>query len=121
MEKGGQKGTHRVPSGSIGVVFEEGMRWEWVEGAWVCISVKHAVLTMVFSLFCHSVRSCYSNGKVTEAAGTFFSLLQLVIDTLHSFIYFLFIHIYISSFHMLLPLFMLMTNSFISVPLNHSF
>ena len=72
MEKGGQKGTHRVPSGSVGVVFEVGMRWEWVEGAWVCISVKHAALTTVFSLFCHSVHSHYSNGKVTEAAGTFF-------------------------------------------------
>ena len=34
MEKGGQKGTHRVPSGIVGVVFEVGMKWEWVEGAW---------------------------------------------------------------------------------------
>src|SRR5260370_37296150 len=70
----------QVPSGSVGVVFEVGMRWEWVEGAWVCISVKHAALTTVFSLFHHSVRSRYSNGKVMEAASTFFSLLQLVID-----------------------------------------
>src|SRR5260370_3663066 len=87
MEKGGQKGTHRVPSGSVGVVFEVGMRWEWVEGAWVCISVKRAALTTVFSLFRHSVRSRYSNGKVTEAAGTFFSLLQLVIDRVPSGIF----------------------------------
>ena len=23
-----------LPSGSVGVVFEVGMKWEWVEGAW---------------------------------------------------------------------------------------
>ena|SRR5260370_3684799 len=48
MEKGGQKGTHRVPSGIVGVVFEVGMKWEWVEGAWG--AYQHEACSLDYSI-----------------------------------------------------------------------
>src|SRR5260370_34008848 len=80
MEKGGQKGTHSVPSGIVGVVFEVGMKWEWVEGDWGMYQCEACSLDygIQFVLPFSSLLPF----KWQHGSGWYlFSLLQLVIDT----------------------------------------
>jgi len=80
MEKGGQKGTHRVPSGIVGVVFEVGMKWEWVEGAWGMYQCEACSLD--YSIQFVLPFSLLPPFKWQHGSSRYlFSLLQLVIDT----------------------------------------
>src|SRR5260370_7041055 len=82
MEKGGQKGTHRVPSGIVGVVFEVGMKWEWVEGAWGMYQCE--VCSLDYGIQFVPPFSSLLPFKWQHGSSQYlFSLLQLVIDTLY--------------------------------------
>jgi len=80
MEKGGQKGIHRVPSGIVGMVFEVGMKWEWVEGAWG--AYQHEVCSLDYSIQFVLPFSLFLTFKWQHGSDQYlFLLLQLVIDS----------------------------------------